>query len=323
MKNNEELINEIISSVLGEIGQVIKGKDEIVKKIFMAVIARGHVLLDDVPGVGKTTIATAISRVLGMNFKRIQFTPDVLPSDIVGFSMYDKTSGKFKYMPGVINDVNVLLGDEINRTSSKTQSALLEAMEERQITVDGETYKLPEPFIVIATQNNVGSAGTQLLPHAQIDRFMIKVSVGYPDLKSEMEIIKGNSKENPVKSLRTILSTKHVLAIQEYVQKICIADNVVAYIANLAKSSRVNPWVEIGISPRGSVAISHMAKAYALVAGRKYVTPEDVRCVFSDVCAHRIVLSPKAKSRKMTPESVLQEVLNETDVPDSMERALR
>lgn len=310
----------LIKLITAEVNKAIKGKEELVEKVFMAILAKGHILLDDVPGVGKTTLATAISNVIGMNYERIQFTPDVLPSDIVGFSMYDKESGKFRYMPGVINTANLLLGDEINRTSSKTQAALLEAMEERQVTVDGKTYELPKPFIVIATQNNVGSVGTQLLPHAQLDRFLVKLSIGYPDLQTEMDIIRSNIEGNPAKSLKQIVGDKHILVLQDYVSKIEVKDCVLEYIASLTAASRSCEYVEVGISPRGAIALCAMARSRALVKGREYVMPEDVRMIFADVCAHRLVLNQQAKIKKVTAETVCRMIVDSVNPPDSIDR---
>jgi len=309
-------MNEMIITAINEIEKVIVGKRTVVEKILTAILADGHILLDDVPGVGKTTMAVAISQTLGLNFGRIQFTPDVLPSDITGFSMYNKETGKLDYIPGAAAGVNLLLGDEINRTSSKTQSALLEAMEEGQTTVDGKTHALKTPFIVIATQNNVGTAGTQLLPYAQLDRFLVKLSIGYPDLKAEMEVIRGRQTENPVKNAENVATVEDVLRMQGEVIRVTVKDSIIDYIARLAEQSRRHDLLELGISPRGSLFVNKAAKARAYVSGRDYVIPEDIHSVFVDVCSHRILLSPTARSGKVTAGQVLRSLLEIVTVPN-------
>lgn len=281
----------------------------------MAILADGHILLDDVPGVGKTTLAVALGKALGLDYQRIQFTPDVLPSDIVGFSLYDKSTGSFKYMPGTVNRANLLLADEINRTSSKTQSALLEAMEERQVTVDGNVYPLPKPFLVIATENHVGAAGTQLLPHAQLDRFLVRLTIGYPDFETQMDIIRDRAVANPMDHVAQAADQEQILAMQKEAAAVTMKDEIVAYIARLAIASREHPMVELGISPRGAIAIGRMARACAYVRGRDYVVPEDVQAVFTAVCAHRLLLSQKAKAARLTSGTVLEEILKETKAP--------
>jgi MoxR-like ATPase len=309
-------MNKDVLKIVTEVEKAIVGKREVIEKILTSILADGHILLDDVPGIGKTTMAVALSRTLGLKFGRIQFTPDVLSSDITGFSMYDKSSDSFNYKPGIAVGVNLLLGDEINRTSSKTQSALLEAMEEGQVTVDGETHPLKRPFIVIATQNNVGTAGTQLLPYAQLDRFLIKLSIGYPDRESEMEVIRGRQLKNPVESIACVATVDSVTRMQEEVANATVKDSIVDYIARLAEASRSHEMLELGISPRGSLFVNKMAKAAAYVAGRDYVIPEDVRGVFSDVCAHRVILSQAARASKITASQALAALLDEVAVPD-------
>lgn len=304
-----------IADILEQMQRVIIGKRAVVEKVLMAVLADGHILLDDVPGVGKTTLAVALGRVLGMQYHRIQFTPDVLPSDIVGFSMYDKESGSFRYMPGVVNSTNLLLADEINRTSSKTQSALLEAMEERQVTVDGQVYPLPAPFLVIATENHVGAAGTQLLPHAQLDRFLVRLTIGYPDFESQMEILRDRQTKNPLDSVRQVSDCADILQKQREAASVTMKDEILAYITRLSMASREHPMVELGISPRGAIAVGRMARACAYVRGRDFVIPEDVCEIFADVCAHRILLSQKAKAARLTERQVLEQLLDETALP--------
>lgn len=304
-----------VCDILQEIQKVILGKKEVVEKVMMAILADGHILLDDVPGVGKTTLAVALGKALGLDYQRIQFTPDVLPSDIVGFSIYDKSTGNFRYMPGTVNRANLLLADEINRTSSKTQSALLEAMEERQVTVDGNVYPLPKPFLVIATENHVGAAGTQLLPHAQLDRFLVRLTIGYPDFETQMDIIRDRAVANPMDHVAQAADQEQILAMQKEAAAVTMKDEIVAYIARLAIASREHPMVELGISPRGAIAIGRMARACAYVRGRDYVVPEDVQAVFTAVCAHRLLLSQKAKAARLTSGTVLEEILKETKVP--------
>lgn len=298
-----------------EMSKVIIGKKDVVRKVIMSVLANGHILIDDVPGVGKTSIAVALGKVLGMNYNRIQFTPDVLPSDIVGFSIFNRDNESLVYVPGIINKTNLLLADEINRTSSRTQAALLEAMEEKQVTVDGKSYKLPDPFIVIATQNQVGAAGTQVLPHAQMDRFLVKLSVGYPDRESEIGIIQGRQTLDPYADLQQVVNTEAIQTMQNAVLQVTIKDELVGYIADLVNASRTNSMIELGISPRGAIAVSHMAKASAIMSGRDYVTEEDIRDVFCDVCAHRLILTQKARAANLTAYDVLLQIIANVKTP--------
>ena len=306
-----------VKRVLDEVQKVILGKQPVIKKVLMALLADGHILLDDVPGIGKTTLAVALGRALGLAYNRVQFTPDVLPSDIVGFSLYEKESGAFVYMPGVVTRTNLLLADEINRTSSKTQSALLEAMEERQVTVDGENHPLEEPFLVIATENHVGTAGTQLLPHAQLDRFLVRLTIGYPDLQSEMDIIRERQTKNPLDEVQEAVTRDELLQLQQQTREVTMKDAIVSYIARLAAASRENNLIELGISPRGALAVSRISRAAAFLEGRDYVIPEDVQSVFLDVCAHRILLSQRARTERMTERDVLNGLLQNVSIPFS------
>ena len=308
-------MNTNVERILQEVGKVIVGKDETLAKILMAILSRGHILLDDVPGTGKTTAALAFSRALGLQYGRIQFTPDVLPSDITGFSMYRKEEGKFVYQPGAVM-TNLLLADEINRTSSKTQSALLEVMEERQVTVDGQTHKLPEPFTVIATQNPVGSAGTQLLPQAQLDRFMVRLEMGYPDFASQVNILRDRQRGDPLHAVQTVCSAQTLLDMQAQTQQVHMADALLEYVTKLAEASRTHPLVVLGVSPRGALAVCRMSRSCAFMQGRDYVLPEDVTDVFIDVCAHRLILSPKARIAETSAAEVLQAVLQQVIRPD-------
>lgn len=307
-----------IQAIINEVQKAVIGKQEVIEKVLMAILCNGHILLDDVPGVGKTTLALAVSKALGLRYGRIQFTPDVLPSDIVGFSIYNRETGRFDYKPGIVTNTNLLLGDEINRTSSKTQSALLEAMEEGQVTVDGKTYALPAPFVVIATQNNVGTAGTQRLPYAQLDRFLLRLTMGYPDYESQIEIIRDRQKTNPLGQVEQVADQTDILRMQTQVLEIETADSILGYITQLAMTSREHPMVALGISPRGALSVCRMARAHAYIQGRDYTIPEDVQSVLPDVCAHRILLSQKATIGHVTAQQVLQELLRDVKVPNSL-----
>ena len=305
-----------IARVVREIRKAIAGKDEVIGKILGAMLADGHILLDDVPGVGKTTLAIAISKAVQLRYHRVQFTPDVMPSDIVGFSIYDRESGNFVFRPGVLQDTNLLLGDEINRTSSKTQSALLEAMEERQVTVDGNTYPLAEPFTVIATQNRVGTAGTQMLPYAQMDRFLICLSMGYPDHEAQMEMMRKRQTENPLDRVQPVLTREDLLRMRQAVREVTVKDAVLDYISRLAIASREDDRIETGVSPRGALFLNRMARANAWMDGRDYVTGSDVQAVFPDVCGHRIILSRRARTENTDVSDVLDSLLETVPVPD-------
>jgi MoxR-like ATPase len=309
-------MNQTTEQIVREVEKAIVGKRDVIEQVLMALLAGGHLLLDDVPGVGKTTLAVAISRALGLQYRRIQFTPDVLPSDIVGFSMYDRQSGAFRYVPGVVNDANLLLGDEINRTSSKTQSALLEAMEEGQVTVDGAVHPLQTPFCVIATQNQVGTAGTQPLPQAQMDRFLVQLTIGYPDFDSQMAILRDRQTENPLDAVGQVTDRDAVLAMQAQVRAVSVHDEILAYLTRLAVASRETPKLALGISPRGALCLCRMAKACAYVRGRDFVIVEDVRAVFHAVCDHRVLLSQAARLEKCTAAQVMDELLAAVPVPN-------
>lgn len=308
----------ITDEILAEINKVILGKEQQIRKVLVAILARGHVLLEDVPGTGKTTLANAFAKTLGLQNKRVQFTSDTLPSDIIGFSVFDKASGELKYQSGAII-TNLLLADEINRTSSKTQSALLEAMEEHQVTVDGQTHILPRPFVVLATQNPVGSAGTQMLPTAQLDRFLIKLSLGYPDRASQVMLMRDRHLDNPLDHCRTVTNAEELEKMIREATAVYIADSIYNYVSELAEASRINPYVVLGISPRGALAVCRAAKANAYLDGRDYVTPEDIVSIFTDVCAHRIVLSSKARLHEHTPELITENLLQAVVKPDHRE----
>ena len=305
---------EKITQLQKDLETIIKGKKTVTDKIIMAVLARGHILLEDVPGVGKTTTALALSRLMGMEFNRIQFTPDVVPSDVTGFTMYEKQTGQFMYRPGAVM-CNLLLADEINRTSSKTQAALLEVMEEGRVTVDGETHEVPQPFVVLATENPVGSSGTQMLPESQLDRFMVSLSMGYPDHQSLVELLRDRQKVNPLELARTVITREEILKLQSEVQDVYVADEVLDYIAKLAEATREHEMIVLGLSPRGTLALCRMAKAAAYMSARDYVIPKDVQTVFKDVAAHRMVLDSRARYQEKSAREILDEILAEVPQP--------
>lgn len=308
-------------AVIEEVKKVVTGKDECIKKAFAAILAGGHILIEDVPGVGKTTLALSFSKAMALENHRVQFTPDVMPADILGFNMYNKESGTFSYFAGAIM-CNLFLADEINRTSPKTQSALLEVMEEGMVTVDGTSHRVPDPFIVMATQNPKGSAGTQLLPESQLDRFMICMSMGYPDLKDEVAIAKGKTNHAGMEEIRPVMNAQELSGLREKVEETYVSDAVYTYIAKLAQATRENPYIELGVSPRGTIACAKMAKAWAFLQGRSYVTPEDVEMIFEDAAIHRIVFNTKARATRVTETAVLDEILKNVNQPASyMERA--
>ena len=312
-------MNDITTTILKSINSVIAGKEAVVEKVLMAILSGGHVLLEDVPGVGKTTLAISFARTLGLDTRRVQFTSDTMPSDILGFSVYNRDTGNFDYKPGAVM-TNLLLADEINRTSSKTQSALLEAMEEYHVTVDGQTYPLPEPFVVLATQNPVGSAGTQLLPAAQLDRFLIRISMGYPDAQSQIDILKERHHENPLDKLTAAVSREQLLSLMNDARQVHIADPVYAYVVELVTATRENEYIELGVSPRGALALCRMAKSCAFVRGRDYVIPEDVAAVFDDVCCHRLVLSAKARLHRLSAADITAEIVKTVKMPQVQEK---
>lgn len=304
------MIVEQSKAILAEVSKAFIGKNEIVKKVLMTIYAGGHILLEDCPGVGKTTLAVAFSKTLGLSSKRIQFTPDTLPSDITGFTVFNRETNHFEYRDGAAN-CQLLLADEINRTSPKTQSALLEVMEEHTVTVDGETHVLPSPFICIATQNPVGSAGTQSLPESQLDRFMICLSIGYPSLENQMRIINAQRYSNPLSDVRPVTNAQNLLEVQNYLTSVRVADSVLSYTIRLCEATRVHPLVELGISPRGVSALVKMARAGAVLRERSYVVPKDVQSVFFDVCAHRLILRPQAQVDGITARDILAEILQQ------------
>lgn len=301
--------------IIEEVKKVIIGKETVIKKILMTFLAGGHVLLEDIPGVGKTTISLAFSKVLGLDFNRIQFTPDVVASDVVGFTMYDTEKKEFVFKEGAVM-CNLLLADEINRTTSRTQAALLEVMEEKNVTVDGTTYPLPEPFNVIATQNPIGSYGTQSLPQSQLDRFMIKTTIGYPDFDSQVDLLRDRQLANPLDEVESVLTTELFIKMQREVNNIHISDAILKYITELTVATREHELIVQGVSPRGALALTNIAKAHAYVSNRNFVVPEDVIETYLDVCNHRVVLDQKAQVTYGDSYKLLQEILKSVQVPE-------
>lgn len=305
----------VAQALTRNIGKVVIGKESAIELMLNAILCRGHVLIEDVPGVGKTTLASALARSLDCSFKRIQFTPDITPSDITGFSVVNFKTGELEYKQGLVMS-QIVLADEINRTSPKTQSSLLEVMEEGQVTVDGETYRMPAPFIVLATQNPVDFVGTYPLPEAQLDRFFMKISIGYPSAEEEAAILERQaSGQRPIEELRAICTGEDIVALQGQVNSVYASPEVRAYIARICQASRKHAALQLGISTRGAIFLLRSAQACALLAGRDYVIPEDVQKMAPPVLAHRIQLSPEARMRNMTPERALAGVMSGVQVP--------
>lgn len=285
------------AAILAQVRRAVVGKDEVLARVLLAILAGGHILLEDIPGVGKTTMALAFSKALGLDYNRVQFTPDVMPSDITGFTLYNKEAGRMEYQPGAVL-CNLFLADELNRATSRTQSALLEAMEEGQVTVDGVSHPVPRPFLVIATQNPAGASGTQPLPDSQMDRFMVRLSLGYPAPADEMDMVRRRQEGNPLDSVEQVVDREGLLALREKAGEVYLSDEVLDYIVRLVGATREHPMILQGASPRATLALAAMAKAAALVRGRDYVNPEDVALVFPDVVPHRLLLSPRAEGDK-------------------------
>ena len=308
------MIENKSAAIMAEITKAVIGKNDIVEKILMAVLAGGHVLMEDIPGVGKTTMALAFSRALGLTYGRVQFTPDVLPSDVTGYSVYNKETGAMTYQPGAVL-CNLFLADELNRATSRTQSALLEAMEEGQVTVDGQTHPIPQPFTVIATQNPVGAAGTQLLPDSQMDRFTIRLSMGYPSPKDERDMILRRQEGNPLLQIRPVLSLGQLTELQDQAAGVYIQAELVDYVVRLAGATRSHPAILRGASPRATLSVTAMAKSIAFLNGRDYVIPSDIQTVFCETVAHRLLLEPSAEARGRTARDILEEILKAAAAP--------
>ena len=306
-------MSQKLEQVQAEVNKVIKGKEDVVKKVLAAVIAGGHILMEDIPGVGKTTLATTFAKSMSMHYKRVQFTPDVLPSDILGFSMYNSATKDFEYREGAVF-TNLFLADEINRTSPKTQSALLEVMEEKTATVDGVTRPLPDPFVVIATENPYGSSGTQMLPESQLDRFMVCLSMGYPSHADAVAILKGNAGK-PLSKVQEVISMEEVLALRAMTNDLYVKDEIYEYIVNLVEATRTMEIFSMGASPRGTIALLRMAKAMAVIDGRDYVCAKDVQDVARDVLGHRVKLSARGKAQGVTMQQAIGMVIANVTAP--------
>ena len=314
MTNSEHTVSASATKILAQVRQAVVGKDPVLLWALASILAGGHILMEDIPGVGKTTMALGFSKTLGLQYSRMQFTPDVLPSDITGYSVLDPKTQETSYRPGAVL-CNLFLADELNRATSRTQSALLEAMEEGQVTVDGVSHAVPQPFIVIATQNPTGAAGTQLLPDSQMDRFMVKLSLGYPSPKDEVTMVLNRQSGNPLLNLSALMRREDLVAIQNAVEETYINDAVVQYIVDLIVATRNHEDILRGASPRATLAVTAMAKAVARLRGRDYVVPGDVREVFCHTVAHRLILSPRAESQNKTAEQVLRQILDSIAAP--------
>lgn len=305
----------LVHALINNVRQVIVGKDEAIELTLIALLCKGHVLIEDVPGVGKTTLAAALARSLDCSFNRIQFTPDVTPSDVTGFTMYSAQTGDMEYKEGVVM-TQILLADEINRTSPKTQSSLLEVMEEGQVTVDGVTRALPRPFMVLATQNPIDFVGTYPLPEAQMDRFFLRVMIGYPSIEEEMDVLERFSTQtSPLKSLQPVCGAREIIAMQELVGTVYTSREVRSYVATIAAATRAHPSLQLGASPRGAIALVRAAQACAVLAGRGYILPDDVRRMAHSVLAHRLILTPEARMKGISAESVLSQLIDTLPVP--------
>ena len=300
--------------IIKEVKKAVIGKDDILIKVMEVILAGGNILIEDIPGVGKTTMALAFSKAIQLDCRRIQFTPDVMPSDITGFSMYNKATGKFEYKEGA-GLCNLLLADEINRTSSKTQSALLELMEEHAVTVDGVTHKCPSPHIVIATQNHIGSAGALPLPESQMDRFTVRLTMGYPTFEDEITMLRDRQSSNPLDLVEAVATDYDIMEMKSQVDDVYRNDEILEYIASLVDATRHNSFIKLGVSPRGSIAISKMASASAFLHKRDYVIPEDVRHVFKDICSHRIIMNPQARMSNISADDILGDILDTVPQP--------
>ena len=303
----------LTAAVLAEVKKSIVGKESVLAKVMVAILARGHILLEDIPGVGKTTMALAFAKAMDLRFSRMQFTPDVLPSDVTGFSIYNKATGKLEYQPGAIF-CNLFLADELNRATSRTQSALLEAMEEGQVTVDGVSHPVPQPFLVIATQNPAGAAGTQLLPDSQLDRFLLRLSIGYPAPADELELLRRRQYSQAMEPVRQVLSRDQLAHLREMVDNIHISDEVLQYIVRLINATRTHPQLAQGASPRATLAVAAASRAAAFLRGRDYVIPEDVQCIWRDVTAHRLIPIPGSEGT-ITGGTVAAEILKAVNPP--------
>ena len=308
------MIKETAAALAANVARVIVGKAEVTELLLVALLSDGHVLLEDVPGIGKTTMAKALARSLDLNFSRIQFTPDLLPSDVTGINFYNQKAQEFEFRPGPIIS-QVVLADEINRATPRTQSALLEAMQERQVTIDRETYRLPQPFLVLATQNPIELEGTFPLPEAQVDRFLMQVRLGYPDEDQENDILIRYERQDPLATLQPVVSIEQLLAMQEEARRQRVEDSVRQYLVKVVRATREHPSVELGVSPRGSLALYRACQALSAIRGRSFVIPDDVKDLAPHVLTHRIHISPQTRLRGRSPQEVVSQIVAEVPVP--------
>jgi MoxR-like ATPase len=304
----------LAADIVSEVKKAVVGKDDVVVKALLAVFARGHILLEDIPGVGKTTLALAFSKALGLSYRRVQFTPDVMPSDLTGFSLYNKATGQMEYQPGALL-CNLFLADELNRATSRTQSALLEAMEEGQVTVDGTTHSIPDPFLVIATQNPAGASGTQLLPDSQLDRFALRLSLGYPSAKDELELLRRKQRGNPLDDVRQVLTHQELAQLRAMTDQVYVGDEILSYILRLIRATREHPQLIQGASPRAAIAVTALSRATAFLRGRDFVIPEDVQFIWPDAVAHRLLLPTGAAGSAQRAGQIAGEVLSAIQPP--------
>ena len=307
-------MNSQIEALVKEIKKVIKGKDDVILEVITAILSSGHILLEDNPGLGKTTLAKTLSRAMSLDQKRIQFTPDTMPSDILGISIYEQNQSEMRFIPGPVF-TNLLLADELNRTSSKTQAALLEVMAEGTVTVDNKTYKLDDPFITIATQNPITSGGTQQLPDSQLDRFVVKISMGYPDENGQVEMLVEDDGSDPIDKVVPVVSLEQLIDMRQKVAKIKLSTAMATYIARLCDYTRKNDKIICGISPRGAKALASMAKAHAFMEDRDYVIPDDVKTVIVDVFKHRMILTPSVRREKHAARKLINQMVTEVPEP--------
>jgi MoxR-like ATPase len=311
-------VNNLINDVINEVSKIIVDKNDVIRLLLMAILANGHVLIEDFPGLAKTLMAKSLAKVLGCKFSRVQFTPDLLPADIIGTMVYNQNTGNFEFRHGPIF-TNILLGDEINRAPPKTQSALLEAMQERQVTVEGKTYKLSDPFIVIATQNPIEYEGTYPLPEAQVDRFIMKLNIGYPSKEGEIDMLKRRIlRKTDEIELRTLASPEIIIESQKAIENVYVSDEILNYIVNIVRATRKHNYVEVGVSPRGTLALLKLSRVKAVIDGRDYVIPDDVKEIAPYVLAHRLILKSELWIKGINPADIIQQIINEIEVPKSI-----
>lgn len=309
-----EVVTQIADRVINNVEKVIIGKHDVVELTLLALLCQGHILIEDVPGTGKTMLARSVARSIGCSFRRIQFTPDMLPSDVTGVSVFNQKNHEFEFRPGPVF-AQLVLSDEINRATPKTQSALLEAMDERQVTVDGQTYPMDKPFLVLATQNPIEYEGTFPLPEAQLDRFMLRINIGYPDKSSEVAILGAQQYAHPINTLEQVVSNQELLEAQEAVKQVYADNAIKEYIVNLCVATRSHPDVYLGVSPRGSLALYRTSQALAAIRRRDYIIPDDVKFLAEPTMAHRLIISPAARIKNVDPKEVVQDILSSTRVP--------